>query len=207
VLALLPKRPSFTTACSVARAPAQQKKFRLESRKNAEVCSAPRILSAEERANGQHNSTIDIHHISRLYPCCKAASARRNWRWVVPINADVARRTACDAELIPIVLDTRAESLNIGRASRTVPATIRRAVILRDGGRVVPTRWCDIHHVVHWADHGTTSIDNCVALCGHHHRLIHHSHRRIDIRDNIPQFHPYPCLADPTPQSCSHFRN
>jgi hypothetical protein len=34
---------------------------------------------------------------------------------VVPINADVARRTACDAELIPIVLDTRAESLNIGR--------------------------------------------------------------------------------------------
>jgi hypothetical protein len=71
-----------------------------------------------------------------------------------PINVDVARRLACDAGVIPVVLGSRGEPLDIGRASRTVPAAIRRAVILRDGGFAfsgcsVPARWCDIHHCVH----------------------------------------------------------
>jgi Domain of unknown function (DUF222) len=44
-----------------------------------------------------------------------------------PINAEIARRVACDAELIPVVLGTRGEPLDVGRASRTVPAAIRRA--------------------------------------------------------------------------------
>ena len=70
-----------------------------------------------------------------------------------PINADIARRIACDAEIIPVVLGSRGEPLDVGRASRTVPTAIRRAVIVRDGGCAfpgcsVPARWCDIHHVV-----------------------------------------------------------
>src|SRR5438270_3294464 len=76
-----------------------------------------------------------------------------------PINADIARRIACDAQIIPVVLGSRGEPLDIGRASRTVPAAIRRAVILRDGGCAypgcsVPARWCDIHHIIHWVDNG-----------------------------------------------------
>jgi hypothetical protein len=42
-----------------------------------------------------------------------------------PINAEVARRLTCDAEVIPIVLGSRGEPLDVGRASRTVPAAIR----------------------------------------------------------------------------------
>jgi hypothetical protein len=34
-----------------------------------------------------------------------------------PINAEVARRIACDAELIPVVLGARGEPLDVGRAS------------------------------------------------------------------------------------------
>lgn len=112
-----------------------------------------------------------------------------------PINAEVARRMACDAELIPVVLGTRGEPLDVGRASRTVPSAIRRAVLLRDGGCAfpgctVPARWCDIHHCVHWVDHGPTSLANCVALCARHHRLLHHSDWRIDMTDGIPEFRP-----------------
>jgi hypothetical protein len=55
-----------------------------------------------------------------------------------PINAEVARRIACDAELIPVVLGARGEPLDVGRASRTVPSAIRRAVLLRDGGCAFP---------------------------------------------------------------------
>ena len=42
-------------------------------------------------------------------------------------------------------------------------------------GCSVPARWCDIHHLVHWLNHGPTNLENCVALCGRHHRLLHHS--------------------------------
>jgi uncharacterized protein DUF222 len=117
-----------------------------------------------------------------------------------PINADVARRLACEASVIPVVLGSRGEPLDVGRASRTVPAAIRRAVILRDGGCAfpgcsVPARWCDIHHIIHWVDNGLTSLENCVALCGRHHRLLHHSHWRIHMVSSIPQFHPPPWLG------------
>lgn len=126
-----------------------------------------------------------------------------------PINAEVARRIACDAGVIPVVLGARGEPLDIGRASYTVPAAIRRAVLVRDGGCAfpgcpVPARWCDIHHVIHWADHGPTSVGNCVALCGRHHRLIHHSHWRIDMNGGIPQFHPPPWLGGPPRRNPLH---
>jgi hypothetical protein len=48
-----------------------------------------------------------------------------------------------------------------------------------------PPAWCEIHHIVHWADNGPTSIENCVALCGRHHRLLHHSHWRIHMIGGI----------------------
>jgi hypothetical protein len=119
-----------------------------------------------------------------------------------PINADIARRIACDAHVIPVVLGSRGEPLDVGRASHTVPTAIRRAVIVRDRGCSfpgcsAPARWCDIHHVVHWADGGPTSVGNCVALCGRHHRLIHHSDWRIQMTGGIPEFHPPPWLGGP----------
>jgi hypothetical protein len=119
-----------------------------------------------------------------------------------PINAEIARRIACDAELIPAVLGSRSEPLDIGRASRTVPAAIRRAVILRDGGCAfpgcsIPARWCEFHHVIHWVDGGPTSLPNCVALCGRHHHSLHHTDWWIDMSRGIPQFHPPPWLGGP----------
>jgi Domain of unknown function (DUF222)/HNH endonuclease len=112
-----------------------------------------------------------------------------------PINAEVARHIACDARVIPVVLGTSGEPLDIGRSSHSVPAAIRRAVIVRDRGCAfpgcpVPARWCEIHHIQHWADLGPTSLANCVLLCGRHHRLIHHSAWRITMAGGVPEFHP-----------------
>jgi hypothetical protein len=126
-----------------------------------------------------------------------------------PINADIARRIACDAQLIPVVLGARGEPLDVGRASHTIPTAIRRAVIIRDGGCAfpgcsVPARWCEIHHIVHWVDHGPTSVDNCVALCGRHHRLLHHSTWRIEMTRGIPEFHPPPWLGGPPRRNPLH---
>lgn len=126
-----------------------------------------------------------------------------------PINADVARRIACDAQIIPVVLGARGEPLDVGRASYPVPTAIRRAVVLRDGGCAfpacaVPARWCDIHHVIYWADGGPTSVANCVALCGRHHRLVHHSDWRIEMIGGIPEFQPPPWLGGPPRRNPLH---
>ena len=128
-----------------------------------------------------------------------------------PINAETARRLACDARLIPAVLGARGEPLDVGRASHAVPAAVRRAVTLRDGGCAfpgcpVPARWCDCHHVRHWADGGPTSIDNCVLLCGRHHRLVHHSSWRIEMTGAVPEFHPPPWLGGPPRRNPLHIR-
>ncbi len=54
------------------------------------------------------------------------------------INAGDARRLACDRKLIPVVLGSDSEPLDVGRAMRTVPLGIRRALIARDRGCSFP---------------------------------------------------------------------
>ena len=94
------------------------------------------------------------------------------------LSADAARRLACDARILPAVLDGAGQPLDLGRERRLFTGPLRRALVLRDGGCAFPgcdrpPRWCDGHHVIHWADGGATSLANAVLLCGHHHRLIH----------------------------------
>jgi len=68
--------------------------------------------------------------------------------------------------------------LDIGY-SDTIPASIRRAVQLRDRGCAWPrcgrpAAWCDVHHLTHKADGGKTSVSNCVLLCQFHHDICIH---------------------------------
>jgi Domain of unknown function (DUF222) len=55
------------------------------------------------------------------------------------LPAATARRMACDAKIIPAVLGTEGQVLDIGHAARTVTGPLRRAVVLRDGGCTFPT--------------------------------------------------------------------
>jgi Domain of unknown function (DUF222)/HNH endonuclease len=111
------------------------------------------------------------------------------------LDAASARRIACDCKLIPAVLGTESEPLDIGRISYTVPIAIRRALILRDGGCAFPGcdrphRWCHGHHIKSWVDGGPTELGNLVLLCGRHHRLIHHSEWRCAVVNGRPEFYP-----------------
>lgn len=94
------------------------------------------------------------------------------------IHPETVRRLACDAAISRVITKGESEPLDVGRRTRTVPASIRRALVVRDGGCTWegcerPARWCDAHHLVHWADGGDTSLDNLRLLCRHHHRLVH----------------------------------
>jgi hypothetical protein len=101
-----------------------------------------------------------------------------------PIPAREARRLACDAGIIPVMLGSQSEPLDVGRQARLVPVGLRRALSLRDGGcRFAgcdrPAAWCDAHHVIHWADGGDTNLDNTILLCAYHHTLVHEGWRLI----------------------------
>jgi hypothetical protein len=117
------------------------------------------------------------------------------------ITAAAARRIACDAHTIPVVLGSRSEPLDVGRASYTVPQPMRRALIARDRGCAFPgcdrpPGWCDAHHIIHWADGGPTALTNLALLCDVHHQLIHAQEWHIRIADGHPEFVP-PRWLDP----------
>ena len=111
------------------------------------------------------------------------------------LSASATRRLACDAEVIPAVLGSLGEVLDVGRTQRLVTTAIWKALVLRDrhcrfpGCRRQPLA-CDAHHLHHWADGGHTSLDNLVLLCRAHHTLIHATpwQARLNPIDRQPEF-------------------
>jgi len=99
------------------------------------------------------------------------------------LSAAAIRRLACDARVEAVAESADGTVVGIGRASRAIPPWLAREVRHRDQGCRFPgcerTRWLHLHHLVHWADGGPTDLDNLVALCGHHHRLVHEGGWRL----------------------------
>ena len=114
---------------------------------------------------------------------------------------DAIRRLACDAEVIPAVLGSQGEVLDVGRLRRLVTPAIWAALVIRDRhctfpGCTRPPLMCHAHHILHWINGGETKLDNLALLCGHHHRVIHHSpwEIRLNTVDRRPEFQPPPIL-------------
>lgn len=94
------------------------------------------------------------------------------------ITASEARRLACTANLVPVVLGTRSEILDIGRAQRLFTAAQRRALAVRDQhcraeGCDMPAAWSQAHHLHPWSRGGSTDLANAILLCSHHHHRAH----------------------------------
>lgn len=112
-------------------------------------------------------------------PAGTPAASADGGTWIgdshIRVSAETARRIACDAG--KVVMRERSEQiLSVGRKTRTIPPSIRRALEFRDQGCRFPgctSRHCDAHHVEHWADGGETKLSNLVLLCRRHHRLVH----------------------------------
>ncbi|MCD2187748.1 HNH endonuclease [Actinomycetospora soli] len=121
--------------------------------------------------------------------------------WIRP---DTARRLACDADIIPMLLGSKGEVLDVGRKTRSIPTATARAVTRRDRHCAFPgcrrrARHSEIHHIIHWAHGGHTEPDNLVCLCRYHHDLVHHSGWDVHMTDHMPWFRP-PTWLDPTRQ-------
>ena len=85
------------------------------------------------------------------------------------IAAETARRLCCDAGIVPVVDGPNGVPLSVGRRTRSIPLSVRRALASRDRGCRFPgcpaTQRLHGHHARHWAEGGETSLDNLVLLC------------------------------------------
>ena len=129
---------------------------------------------------------VDLDRLSR-----ETTGSRCHTADGVALPAATVRRLACDAGVIPVVLGSNGDVLDVGRRTRTIPTAIRNALVVRDGGCTHPgcdrpVSWCDAHHVVHWSDGGPTSLENLVLLCSAH----HHQHHLRSGSDDPARFSP-----------------
>ncbi|WP_224274889.1 HNH endonuclease signature motif containing protein [Nocardioides lacusdianchii] len=96
------------------------------------------------------------------------------------MSAGQARRLACEAGIIPVVLDSKSVPLDMGRAARLFTKSQRIALGLRDGGCTArgcetSASGCHAHHDDPWSRSGLTDLANGRLLCPRHHRLAHDS--------------------------------
>ncbi len=91
-----------------------------------------------------------------------------------------ARRMACAAGVIPAVLGSRSQLLDLGRHVRLYTKPQRVAMAVQQGFTCavercdVPTAWADAHHLDAWAFDGKTDVADGVLICARHHTLAHH---------------------------------
>lgn len=104
------------------------------------------------------------------------------------------RRMACDGAIIPVVLGTKGEILDMGRAKRLFTPAQQRALWHRDRqctfpGCTMPPQWCDAHHVIPWEHGGPTDIDNGALLCQRHHTFVHTRELTATVTDTGVTWH------------------
>ena len=110
------------------------------------------------------------------------------------ITAAHARRLACTAKILPVVLGGHSLPLDLGRTRRLFNATQRLAMAVRDqtcraDGCDVPATWCEAHHLDPWHTGGRTDLADGVLLCSHHHHRVHDARYRVERSGGAFTFH------------------
>jgi len=100
----------------------------------------------------------------------------------LPLGRAATTRLLCDCAVHRVVVDREAGRmtiLEVAAATRTIPAGVWSALVIRDRhcrfpGCDRPPTWCEGHHVQWVSNNGPTRMDNLVVLCRRHHRVLHH---------------------------------
>jgi hypothetical protein len=151
-----------------ARSPAQR-------RADALVDLCRRFLDHQQtRRGGRHRPHVNI--ITTL----DELERGRAGRLVDGTSLDrtTVQRLVCDAGIHRVVTDGRSAILDYGTTTRSVPAPLFNALVIRDRhcrypGCDRPPDWTEAHHVRWVTRGGTTALDNLVLLCSRHHHLLH----------------------------------
>ena len=102
----------------------------------------------------------------------------------LPISAAAVERLACDCSVTRVLLNADSQVIDVGRTTRKIPASTRRALNARDQvcrwpGCHRTASWTAGHHVRHWIRGGPTDLSNLVLLCYRHHWMVHEGHWQL----------------------------
>ncbi|MEO5710435.1 MAG: DUF222 domain-containing protein, partial [Nocardioidaceae bacterium] len=133
-------------------------------------------LPSEATGGFARNAVTLLVHLDHQHLLDGLASARLDTG--AHVSAGEARRLACGAGIIPVVLGGASQVLDHGRERRLHSTAQRRALSATHEtcaaeGCERPFAWCDVHHPHAWSHGGATDLDNAVPLCGFHHRRAH----------------------------------
>jgi hypothetical protein len=152
-----------------------------EGVEDAEGASSPHPLSGTRASRYQVMLHVELdalraHDATGGAGCSHLADGVR-------VSHETSRRVACDTAVVPLFVGAGGDVVDAGHARRVVQPALRRALEARDRGCRFPgcgLRYTEAHHVEHWADGGETSLENCLLLCRHHHRLVHEGGWRME---------------------------
>jgi hypothetical protein len=99
------------------------------------------------------------------------------------VSAETSQRLGCDASRVVMRHDSDGRIFEVGAKTRTIPPALRRALHYRDRSCRFPGchgRFCQAHHIRHWAQGGPTTLSNLVLLCRRHHRAVHEEGYQVD---------------------------
>jgi hypothetical protein len=94
------------------------------------------------------------------------------------LPVEIVRRLACEAEILPVVLDGRSVPIDVGRSKRLATVHQRRALEAIYPTCAIPDcevifDHCNVHHIDYWENGGSTDLNNMVPLCSRHHHAAH----------------------------------
>jgi hypothetical protein len=94
------------------------------------------------------------------------------------LPVETVRRLACEAEILPVVLDGRSVPIDVGRSKRLATIHQRRALEAIHPTCAIPDcevifDHCNVHHIEYWENGGATDLNNMVPLCSRHHHAAH----------------------------------
>lgn len=107
-----------------------------------------------------------------------SASSTHRTAFGADLPVATIRRMACEAGIIPLVLNGSGAPLDIGRTQRLASAGQRRALEATHTTCAMPEcavafHHYQIHHIDYWEHGGRTDLDNMVPLCSRHHHAAH----------------------------------
>ncbi|PKW25918.1 HNH endonuclease signature motif containing protein [Phycicoccus duodecadis] len=174
------------------------------------LCAASSARTADETGDPSTNGTvlhvsIDLTDLEHRTGAAEVLGSTADGTLLPP---ETLRRLACDAALVPYVLGTHGETLDVGRVARLFTRAQRRLLRKRDRGCTypgctAPPDWARAHHIRHWADGGPTDTTNAALLCDRHHTHVHQKRLWAHVRER-PDRNGRHVTWDLTPGSYDH---
>ena len=107
----------------------------------------------------------------------------------VQLPVETLRRLACEADLLPVVLDGHGVAVDVGRSKRLATVNQRHALRAMYPSCAIsecrtPFDHCEVHHLDPFGGvHGTgqTNLDALIPLCSRHHHAAHEGRWQLEL--------------------------